>query len=435
MSISRRSFLKTGSILAAGAMMPSLGRSNSLFNSSANDTVNVALIGCKNMGWANLSDFLLHKNVRCLALCDVDQNILATCSSQLESSFGQKAELYSDYRKVLGRKDIHAVIIGTPDHWHCLQFVDACAAGKDVYVEKPIANSIAECDAMVKAAKKYNTVVQVGQQQRSSKHWQQMIEYIRAGRLGKIGQVKVWGNFNYAALPSPVTDSAIPEGVDFETWLGPMPLLPFNQQRFHGTWRMFWNYGGGLMTDWGVHLLDMGLWGMDVKTMPEYTIASGGKFYFPEGAHQTFDSMEVTYGFKDFIMTWSNSAGVESGPYGKNYGVLFKGTNGTLVANRDDWEVFPEGNKIGKTSMKADYRDHKDHITNFLECMKTRNMQTACTIENGSLCAKYAQLGNISARMGGARLIYDDYSRTFNNPDADKYLKPDYRSPWVFPEL
>lgn len=399
MSFSRRSFIKAGSMLAAGALIPNIGRSAGSFG-SANDKINVALIGCKNMGWTNLVDFLPHKDVQCVALCDIDQNLLASRAAELESAFGQKAELYSDYRKVLERKDVNIIIIGTPDHWHCLHFTDACAAGKDVYVEKPLGNSIAECDAMVKAAEKYNTVVQVGQQQRSSKHWQQMVEFIRAGRLGKIGQVNVWGNFNYAALPPLGPDSPVPAGIDYEMWMGPTPEVPFNEGRFHGSWRMFWPYGGGLMTDWGVHLLDMGLWGMDIKGMPDYTVASGGKFYFPEGGHQTFDSMQVTYGFKDLIMTWSNSAGVESGPYGKNYGVLFKGTNGTLVANRDDWEVFPEGNKMGKTSMKADFRDHRDHVSNFLECVKTRSRQTACTVENGSLCAKYAQLGNISARMG-----------------------------------
>ena len=137
-------------------------------------------------------------------------------------------------------------------------------------------------------------------------------------------------------------------------------------------------------------------------------------------------------------MSWEHNAGTESGPYGRNYGVLFRGTNGTLVADRDSWEVIPENRREGKIpeiTVKADHQDHRDHIANFLECVKNRNKQTACTIENGSLCAKYAHLGNIAARVGGAALIYDDNLKKFDNPEADKYITPNYRKPWVFPKI
>lgn len=435
--LSRRNFIRhSASAIAAGLVMPSLLNENNVFARTvgANDKINVALIGCKNMGWADLSDFLLHPEVDCVALCDIDRNILGEKASELEKLRDKKASLYSDYRKLLDRKDIDAVIIGTPDHWHCLQMVDACTAGKDVYVEKPIANSIAECDAMVVAAKKYNRVVQVGQQQRSGNHWHEMKRYIDSGKLGKIARVNVWANFNYATILNPVPDGAVPAGVDFETWLGPAPKRTFNEKRFHGLWRMFWDYGGGLMTDWGVHLMDMALWGMNVKGMPNRVISSGGNFAYPDNYAETFDTLSVIYEFDDFLIQWSNIAGTETGPYGRNYGVEFKGTNGTLVANRESWEVYPEQNKIEAIKSMPNYQDHKDHVTNFLNCMKSREMNTACTIDNGSLCAKYAHLGNISARVKSA-LIYDDVKRTFNNAEADKLVKPAYRKPWKFPEL
>lgn len=435
--LSRRNFIRhSASAIAAGLVMPSLLNENNVFARTvgANDKINVALIGCKNMGWADLSDFLLHPEVDCVALCDIDRNILGEKASELEKLRDKKTSLYSDYRKLLDRKDIDAVIIGTPDHWHCLQMVDACAAGKDVYVEKPIANSIAECDAMVAAAKKYNRVVQVGQQQRSGNHWHEMKRYIDSGKLGKIARVNVWANFNYATILNPVPDGAVPAGVDFETWLGPAPKRTFNEKRFHGLWRMFWDYGGGLMTDWGVHLMDMALWGMNVKGMPNRVISSGGNFAYPDNYAETFDTLFVIYEFDDFLIQWSNMAGTETGPYGRNYGVEFKGTNGTLVANRESWEVYPEQNKIEAIKSMPNYQDHKDHVTNFLNCMKSREMNTACTIDNGSLCAKYAHLGNISARVKSA-LIYDDVKRTFNNAEADKLVKPAYRKPWKFPEL
>jgi len=436
MYITRRNFLKATA--AAAVVLPTMG-AGAFGKVSANDKINVALIGCKGMGWYDLSDFLLNDEIECVALCDIDQSVLDDKSAELLKMGRKKPTLYGDYRKALDRKDVDAVIIGTPDHWHCLHMTDACAAGKDVYVEKPIANSIAECDAMVAAAQKYKRIVQVGQQQRSSDHWKQMIEYLRSGKLGTIGHVHVWANFDYAALV-PKPNSAVPAGVDYETWLGPAPERAFNEQRFHGTWRMFWDYGGGLMTDWGVHLLDMGLWGLNVTGMPNKVTATGGKFYYPHGSHETFDSQTVNYLFDNCIMSWEHNAGVQTGPYNRLYGIYFKGTNGTLVADRDNWMVYPEWdddkkeNKIPEITVKADQQDHKNHVRRFIECMKTRDFQTACTIENGSLCAKYAHLGNIAARLGGSALHYDDTLKRFDNAEANKYIKPNYRNPWKFPK-
>ena len=401
----------------------------------ANDRVNVALIGCRNMGWGNLTDLLLHDEVQCLALCDIDSSVLDSRAKELSGKQKTKFELYGDYRRILDRKDIDAVIIGTPDHWHCLQFADACKAGKDVYVEKPIGNTLAECDAMVAAAERYNTVVQVGQQQRSDTLWKEMIEYLHSGVLGKVGRVHVWANFNYAAIQNPVPDTAVPQGVDFDTWLGPAAKRSFNSQRFHGLWRMFWNYGGGLMTDWGVHLLDMALWAMDIQTMPLSIQANGGKYLYPDGAHETFDTQSVQYQFKDFIFTWENNAGIESAPYGKNYGLAFTGTNGTLVANRDDWQVYPLKDKIPAKTVVSGHQEHKEHVTNFLNCIKNRDRNTACPVETGSLAAKYAHLGNIAARLSGTSLQYDDRKKSFNAEEANRYIKPVYREPWKFPVI
>lgn len=434
MAITRRSFLKTSSVVAAGLTMPAYMKS-AVSGISANDKINVALIGCRNMGWANLSDFLKSDEVQCVALCDIDQPLLDSRAKELSKNRDTKVELYNDYHHVLDRKDIDAVIIGTPDHWHCLQFVDVCKAGKDVYVEKPAANSIAECDIMTAAANKYARVVQVGQQQRSAKLWKEMIDYIDSGILGDISRVHVFANFNYAAIPVVEPDSDVPDGVDYNTWLGPAPLRPFNQKRFHGSWRMFWDYGGGLMTDWGVHLLDMALWAKKINAMPKSIQANGGNFLYPEGMHETFDTQSVLYRFDDFIFSWENNAGIESGPYGKSYGLVFTGKNGTLVANRDDWQVYPEKEKVPAKIVKPDHRDHIDHVFNFIDCMKKRDRNTACTIETGSLSAKYAHLGNIATRMGGVALQYDDKKKSFNVADANKFIKPKYREPWKFPQI
>jgi predicted dehydrogenase len=297
-----------------------------------------------------------------------------------------------------------------------------------VYVEKPLANSIGECDAMVAAAQRYGRVVQVGQQQRSAAIWHSMKAYIDSGELGHIGRVNVWANFAYAALLNPAKDGPVPDGIDFDMWLGPAPKRTFNASRFHGSWRMFWDYGGGLLTDWGVHLLDMALWGMDVKGMPQRVIAAGGNHAYPNNFSETFDTLSVTYQFPEYLIQWSNLA-IESGPYGRNYGLEFKGTNGTLIANRESWEVIPQGDKIEAKLVKPSNNDHLDHTNNFMECVKHRDMQTACPITNGSFCAKYAHIGNIAARTHEV-LTYDDTKHTFHNKAADRYITPDYRKPW-----
>ena len=432
--MNRLEFLKrAGALVAAGSFYPVL--TNNLFARpmGANDRINVALIGCRNMGWGDLNDALLRPEVRCVALCDVDRKILEDRAAELEKRTGVKPDLYGDYRKLLERQDLDAVIIGTPDHWHCLQMVDACAAGKDVYVEKPIANSIGECDLMVKAAKKYGRVVQVGQQQRSATLWNSMKKYIDSGKLGRIAKVNVWANFAYARITNPVPDQEPPQNVDFDFWLGPAPQRTFNPKRFHGSWRMFWDYGGGLITDWGVHLLDMALWGMNVKSMPNRVMASGGNHQDPMNYAETFDTMSVVYEFDDFIINWDNVT-IETGPYNKNYGVEFVGENGSLVANRESWEVLPFKDRIEPFQSLPDYLDHRDHLANFIDCMKKREMNTACTIDNGALCAKYAHLGNISARVG-SDIVYDDVRKKFNNKDANKLFIKEYRKPWKLPVL
>ena len=168
--------------------------------------------------------------------------------------------------------------------------------------------------------------------------------------------------------------------------------------------------------------------------MPNRVFSSGGQLAYPDNYAETFDTLSVIYEFDDFTIQWNNVAGTETGPYGRNYGLAFKGTNGTLVANREGWEVIPENNKIEVEKCEPDYQDHKKHVAKFIDCVKKRSFDTACTIDNGSLCAKYAHLGNISARVQST-LVYDDNKKTFNNKKADKLIKPNYRQPWKFPKV
>ncbi len=437
---SRRNFLRTTAATTAG-----LGFAGSMplsaFSGSgmmgANDKVTLALIGARNMGWSDLKDLLEQPNVVCKTLCDVDDAVLSGKAAELVGMGHPKPELEKDYRKVLEDKDIDAVIVGTPDHWHCLPTVEACEAGKHVYVEKPLANSIGESNVMLDAARRNRSLVQVGQQQRSGVHWKSAMDFIQSGKLGTIRQVKYWANFNYGSGNIPVPDSDPPEGVDYDRWLGPAPKRPFNSNRFHGSWRMFRDYGGGLMTDWGVHLIDMGLWAMDVDYAPRSVRSLGGNFANSDRALEMPDTLTVLYEMEGFNMVWEHNGGVQSGPYDQLYGVLFMGTNGTLVADRDKWRVFPEwGGEEWRIpemeEVKSDHKSHINHCENFIRAIRFGDPLNA-GIGIGHRAALYAHLGNISY-WADDRVVYDEKARRITNSDAaDSLVTPGYRAPWEFP--
>jgi predicted dehydrogenase len=433
---SRRRFIKnSGSLVAAAALSPLVASSLDA-RTPANDKLTVALIGCKGMGMYNLTDHLKQPGIECAALCDVDNNILQERANTVVELTGRKPKLYADYRHIIDDKQIDIVIIGTPDHWHCLPAVHACEAGKDVYVEKPLANSIAECQVMLSAARKYNRIVQVGQQQRSGQHWQDIVAFVKSGKLGTIRKVKTWGYFGYGKGSPRVPNSPVPNGVDYNTWLGPAPEHPFNQNRFHGSWRHFWDHGGGLLTDWGVHLLDIALWAMDAK-FPKSVMASGGIYAYPDNAIETPDTLNVLYDYGAFTLEWDHAGGLSKGIYGRAYGVAFIGNNGTLVVNREGWEVIPESenntDKMETVGLQpADGAAHEKHVRNFVECVKTRN-RPICDIESGHDVALVAHMGNIAYQTGN-KLVWDESKGRFKDDEkANARLKPEYRSPWKFP--
>ncbi len=433
----RRKFLKNTAIATAGiGLAPAF--SEVLAGCAPSDRINVGLIGCNGMGFADLSTFLGHPQVECIALCDIDQNVLNKRASDVEKMRGKKpANLYADWRKLIDNKDINLVIVGTPDHWHCMQMVAACEAGKDVYCEKPIGRTIEECNLMVKAAKKNNSVVQVGQWQRSDPHWQEAVDFVRSGKLGKIRLVRVFSYQGWCPSIPVLPDEPVPAGVDYDMWLGPAPSRPFNRNRFHFTFRWFWDYAGGLMTDWGVHLLDYALYGMNV-TAPKSIMAMGGKYGYPEDACETPDSLQTLYEFDGFNVLWDHAIGIDDGAYGRNHGLGFVGENGTLVVDRNGWEVIPE--KVdGKIRMEAvplkkgTGEGLKNHVKNHLDCIAKRNPATNASIEIGAHIAKFSALGNIAYRTG-KKLVWDG-SRFTNDTEANNFLVPSYRGPWKLPVI
>ncbi len=432
---SRRSFIQNSGTAAAGVGLVS-SFSATMASCAPSDKIKVGLVGCNGMGFSDLTAFLANPQVECIALCDIDESVLNKRAADVEKIRGKKpANLYKDWRKLIENKDIDVVIVGTPDHWHCLIMTAACEAGKDVYCEKPLGNSIEECNLMVKAAHKYKRVVQVGQWQRSDPHWLSAVDFIRSGKLGKIRLVRVFSYQGWCPSIPVIADEPVPAGVDYDMWLGPATNRPFNRNRFHFTFRWFWDYAGGLMTDWGVHLLDYALYGMDVTT-PKSIMAMGGKYGYPTDACETPDSLQTIYEFDGFNVLWDHAIGIDDGGYRRNHGLGFVGENGTLVVDRNGWEVIPEVvNKQKRMEavalQKGTNEGLKNHVQNFLECMKTRNPNTNASVEIGAHIAKFSHLGNIAYRSG-KKLVWDGLRFT-NDEEANKYLLPSYREPWKLP--
>jgi len=434
MNSSRRNFIKTASVIAAGSVLPA-----DVFSEARrmkvvpNDKIHVGLIGARSQGYSDLASFLKNPEVECVALCDIDNSFLASRTSDIEKLGFTKPKLYTDYRKMLDDKDIDVVIIGTPDHWHCLQFVNSQEAGKHVYVEKPLGNSIAEINIMHQAAKKHGKMVQVGQWQRSQPHFVDAINYLKSGKLGRIRTCKAWSYVDWKGAVPKVPDSAVPEGVDYNTWLGPAPKRPFNLNRFHFTWRWYWEYGNGLMTDWGVHLIDYILYGMG-KTIPASVMAIGGKYAFPDDDMVTPDTMTAVYDFRDFTMIWEHTIGIGLGNWKRPHGMSYIGENGTLVLDRSGWEVVPEKQKIEAVPVQKNVGNGLDlHVRNFLDCLKNNTPEKLnAGIDIGRGVALVAQMGNIAYRTG-EKVTWDDSKQLFATETANALITPVYNNGYKLP--
>lgn len=442
MKQNRRNFIKKSTISIAGygamSMMPTIKWAGKV---APNDRVNVALIGCRNMGFGLLNHFLNQDDAQCIALCDIDENILNERAAEIRRDFDQSPALYRDFRRMLENRDIDAVIVATPDHWHCLQAVYSLQAGKHVYVEKPLANTIEECNIMVAASKRYNQVVQVGQQQRSGFVFQKAMELVKNGEIGKLRKVNIWANFSYGVGPQVVEDSPVPDGVDYDMWLGPAPKRPFNRNRFHGNWRHFWDYGGGLASDWGVHLVDIALWADDAVRAPDKVLVYADNTYGEERARESFDSMSINYPKKGFAVNYDLTAGLNRGPWDMLYGIAFASNDATMVMDRTKLIVYPEYDNQRDEYRAEEYQytegeeSHGEHVRNFLDCIKTGDTP-ACTPEIGRASALHLHIANIAGRVGEPVLYWDDTNNRFTNSEAaNELIAPQYRQPWTLPRI
>jgi predicted dehydrogenase len=437
----RRKFLQQSALLAAGGILLPAFESNAFSKTTSfANQINIGAIGIKGMGWSNVMSALKIPGVNLVAVCDVDRPVIDKRLDELSKKNVDisRIKIYGDYRKLLDQKDVDAVIIGTPDHWHALMMIHACEAGKDVYVEKPVGNSIIECNRMVAAQKRYNKIVQAGQWQRSQQHFKDAVDFVHSGQLGNIRTAKVWCYQGWMKPGPVVPDSAPPEGVDYKQWLGPAKTRPFNSSRFHFNFRWFWDYAGGLMTDCGVHLLDYALIGMKAE-LPISIAGLGGKFAYPDLYEETPDTLTTLYEFEKFNMVWDSAMGIDNGSYGRDHGIAFIGNNGTLILNRGGWEVIEERqskNKVIMPFQKSADNGLDKHWVNFIAAVKSRKAEDLnCSIQAGAHVATVAQMGNISFRSG-KKLLWNKAKGAFTDEAVNqKYLLSQYHNGYQLPKV
>jgi predicted dehydrogenase len=345
-----------------------------------------------------------------------------------------REETVKDFRKLLESKEINAVVVATPDHWHALPTILACDAGKDVYVEKPLAYSVAEGQAMVQAAQRTGRIVQIGTQQRAGEHYRRAVELIQQGSVGKITRARVWNVWNntlrggggrWGEIGNPA-DSDAPPGVDYDLWLGPAPKRRFNPNRFHWNYVYYWDYAGGMMTGWGVHHIDIVHWALGQDT-PIAVAASGGKYVLTD-SRETPDTLDAFFDYPGFTLQASfyhtNARPIED----RDYGVAFYGTNGTMLLTREGYEIWPEGDKGQAVKSEGSPQDgpfQKEFIEN---CRNHR--KPFADVETGHKSTIPVLLANIAYKTG-RKLKWDGKQQIFvNDPEADTFLRREYRKPW-----
>jgi predicted dehydrogenase len=389
--------------------------------------VRVGVIGVRNQG-KNLAERLARfTDVEVAALCDVDSSLEAAAMKAV----GEHQEIaplwQSDFRRILDDSSIDAVVVATPDHWHGVMGVLACQAGKDVYLEKPVAHTVEEGQRLVEAARKYERVVQTGLQQRSGAHFQSAIETVHSGKLGRVNFARAW----VANARRPMKrkrDEAQPEGVDYDMWLGPAAAKPFNANRFHHHWQSFQDFGIGELGNWGVHLLDVARWGLGVG-LPERVSASGGNYVF-QGELEMPDTMLATFAYPEHTITWEHRLWSNHGVEGRGSGVAFHGEKGTLVVDRSGWKVYDSKERL--TSDASELAN--SHLRDFIDSIRTRQRPNA-DIEIGNASTTLCHLGNIAWRLG-REVRFDEQSQSFvQDEDANALLTKNYRGEWALPTV
>jgi predicted dehydrogenase len=420
-SVDRRHFLKT----SAATLTTMSALTAAAAADRPNDKIILAVMGVNGRGRDLLHGFSALDDVHIAYICDPDDRVIPKALAAINSRQQRPPKVERDVRRILEDKDVTALVIAAPDHWHALATVWACQAGMHVYVEKPISHNLVEGRRMVEAARKYDRVVQVGTQRRSAAYFASAVEFVRSGQLGKVPFVRTWIAGNRPSIGHKA-DGPTPSGVDYDLWSGPAPVRPFNANRFHYVWHWHWDYGTGELGNNGIHALDAARWLLGLEA-PLRVTAGGGKFFYDDD-QQTPDTMIVSFEFPNTCVTWEHRIWSKTGIEGRPYGVVLYGQKGTLVFDDKGWHVvdgIEASDKAGEIE--------KPHFRNFLDSIKEHKRPNA-DIEEGHKSTRLCHLGNIAFRVG-RKLSFDAERETlFNDVEANRLLHRDYRKPFVLPE-
>jgi predicted dehydrogenase len=422
-SITRRSFLKQTSVLGAGlATLNTAGTFRSI--AGANDRLRIGVMGCNGRGMAHIASFLNVPNVEIAYVCDVDSRAIAKGIAAVAKKQTRKPEGVKDVRRMLEAKEVDAIAIATPNHWHAPATILACAAGKHVFVEKPGSHNPHEASLMVAAARKHKRVVQMGNQRRS---WPSVIEAMSAlhnGELGRLHFARAWYSNRRGSIgrgkPAPV-----PDWLDYALWQGPATERPFQDNIIHYNWHWFWHWGSGELGNNGVHALDLARWGLKVD-YPQRVTCGGNRYHF-EDDQESPDLYVATYDFGHCGIVWEGQSCAPRGFEGAGFGVSFFGEKGTMVLAGDDCKIFDPGNNVVR-EIKA-RRDDQLHFVNFADGIRTGKPLTA-EIEDAQRSTMLCHLGNIAWRTGHTLNCDPSSGKILGDRDAAKLWRREYRKGW-----
>ena len=427
--MTRRSLLRTAPALYLG-------------QASANEKLTIACMGVRGRAGHLMRGFAAMPDVEISTLIDIDERQFKDALKAVADRKGKEPKVERDFRRVLEDKSIDALVVGTPDHWHAIPAIMACQAGKHVYVEKPCSHNLLEGRAMLAAARKHNRVMQVGIQSRSGRHFDEALEYLRSGALGKVTFSRGWETARQKSIGHP-PDSDPPAGVDYDMWLGPAPKRRFNPARFHSNWRWFFDYGTGDLGNDGVHRIDYARRGLEAaftgmgQKLPEWpsaVVASGGKHFFDDDQEWP-DNLIVTWDYPGALLTYEMRVWTGSQMEGEEEGAAIYGEHGHVVIGNTSWRAYgPKGERLPKGGESTNEQHDPAHKRDFVEAIRN-SRRPKCDIAIGHVSSSMTHLGNIAWRVD-RKLKFDAATQRFVGDEAaNKLLGRTYRAPWTLPNV
>jgi len=432
--MNRRTFIKhsaaASTAFSAYPILPALKR-------HPMQKYSIALIGAGWWGMNILREAMASKVGKVIAVCDVDLSHLNNSIDEITKLSGDKPKGYKDYRELITNEKPEIVIIGTPDHWHALPMIMAVQNGAHIYVEKPIGHTINEGKAMLKAARDYERVVQVGTHRRVSPHNISGMEFLKSGKVGDIRHVKCF--VNYSSGPGEKTpDSEPPEGLDWDMWCGPAPYRPFNTQIHPKGFRNFMDYANGTIADWGIHWFDQVLWWTEEK-YPKHIYSTGSK-YIRQDNSDAPDTQLATFEFENFVCEWENRRCIGNFNEKHNVGCYFYGTKGTFhMGWMDGWTFYPKDDQkeiinVEPTLHEPDHQNIKELWADFIQAIENKT-RPVCDIEHGHLATNMSLLAVLSYKLGRSLEWDGEKEMIVDDEGANQLLSREYRGPWEYPTI